>query len=140
MTDNPLPDDRPVWECGECGYNNLTVAPTLHAPDCRFGATQPDDINAEGSPSDDFDVIVDEFATAMKARLREKARIGWGTGWQDPTFTDEDVAKRLVRAVAHLKNALRLDTPNVYAEVRKRAADVANLALMAADPARLGKR
>jgi hypothetical protein len=70
-------------------------------------------------------------------RLAEKAR-AWGTRWQSPEYTDELVDERLRRAVDHLFMALDNERHGDvgHDEVVKRAADVVNQAIFAADPRR----
>lgn len=82
--------------------------------------------------------FVTDAAVAMRRRLEDGVRRGWGLSWRDGDYTDAQVMTRLSLACSHLFAALETtDDPD---EWRKRAADVANQAFMAADPARRGPR
>lgn len=65
----------------------------------------------------ELEQAVDEFAAAMKARLRSKAKQGWG-GWSH--MGRESLGPRLLMNAA--KGAVRGD--------KKSLVDVANLAMM----------
>lgn len=83
--------------------------------------------------------LIDRAYAAMKARLIDGLRRGWGSGWKRDYYDAEAMA-RLTRAVRHLRSALsnhRAGYPGMDLEVQKRAADVANQAFMVADPDRL---
>jgi hypothetical protein len=69
------------------------------------------------SEASDLNRAVDDFAAAMKARLRSKAKQGW-RGWR--TVDGESVGSRLLMNAA--KGALTGDSKSLV--------DVANLAMM----------
>lgn len=81
--------------------------------------------------------FVEDARRAMKDRMHAGLRRGWGLLFRT-NYADGEVIDRLDTAVEHLKIALRaFEVTGDQAEVRKRAADVANQAFMAADHGRL---
>lgn len=82
-----------------------------------------------------FEASVNAIKTKMVDRLLEKSR-HWGDSWREAPFEDHVVIERLHRAVDHLASSLALSADDLDQDVMKRAADVANLAMMAADSKR----
>jgi hypothetical protein len=83
----------------------------------------------------DLDQFVDAARDTMLARMEHGAAKFGALSWRAGDYYNEDVLERLRRAVDHLEAALNNTTDP--AEWAKRAADVANQAFMAADPARV---
>jgi len=84
--------------------------------------------------NDPLQKFVDEAAAEMIVRMHHGAAKFGAESWRTDYYT-EDVRANLDRAVEHLFAALANTTDP--AEWRKRAADVANQAFMAADPLRI---
>lgn len=72
----------------------------------------------------------------MVERLTEKYD-QWKVSWRDAPFPDGRLMIRLRRAVDHLEAALHVTDYEIDPDVLVRAADVANLAMIAADPRRI---
>lgn len=49
-------------------------------------------------PRTRLDKLVDEFASEMKKRLREKTKDGW-TGWDDDRFHEGEINHRIMRQI-----------------------------------------
>lgn len=84
--------------------------------------------------------FTDEARLDMASRMVDGLRREWGTRFEQAS--DEVLKDRLFNAETDFKMTLRQFRKGTgdLAEVRKRAADIANYAFMLADPERLAKR
>lgn len=83
----------------------------------------------------EYAATIEPLYRKMVERLLEKST-DLGTTWREVPFSDGVLLPRLRRAVDHLEAALHANSKALDPDVLKRAADVANLAMMAADPQR----
>jgi hypothetical protein len=81
--------------------------------------------------------VISPLTARMIERLHEKSVVFGIRSWRDSPFDDPTLMDRLRRAVQDLEMALRTSDTGLNQDVLTRAADVANLAMMAADPERV---